>query len=502
LYQLLVCYKMEVPAKMRSHRAVSPGPYTSASSSASVGSCTDTCSEHSTDSTSDPQSIADKVLERAFSSTNHKLPTVAVVDPYTSGATLAAYIEKAGYAVAKVISDPSSDRARSEQSLDWLSPLTIPHATDPSGKDEMALNHTVAQLRAVGDIRAVLAGAEEGVQLADHLAKALSLPGNPLELSSARRNKFDQNEAVRNAGLRAVHQRHVTGVDESLEFFRYLGGRAMILKPLASMKSEDVYLCKTESEVEKAFRLIAGKTNFLNLVNNGALAQEFLDGQEYVVDATSVGGVHKVACVFEIDRQPHLGQFNVMFGARLMDANSELAAKQAVGYALEVLDALGIVNGASHMELRITREGPCLIEVGARPCGDPISPLLDVCLGQNHVQQTVDALLHKPYFDAYPDLPPAPKIGGRQSFIVSHHSGTIEEVTGYKTLAKLPSLRQLKLFKNPGEQLEKTVDQKSQAGFALLWHPDPAILERDYRLIRELERTPGAIFALKPERSG
>jgi len=181
------------------------------------------------------------------------------------------------------------------------------------------------------------------------------------------------------------------------------------------------------------------------------------------------------------------------------DANSEPEAKQAVGYALQVLDALGIVNGASHMELRITEDGPCLIEVGARPCGDPISPLLDVCLGQNHVQQTVDALLHKAYFDAYPDLPPQPKIHGRQSFIVSHHEGEILEVNGYKTLERLPSLRQLKLFKRPGEYLEKTVDQKSQAGFALLWHPDPEILDRDYRLIRELEKTPGALFTLKEE---
>jgi len=412
---------------------------------------------------------------------------------------LAEYVERAGYAVAKVISDPSSDRARSEQSLDWLSPLTIPHASDPSGKDEVFLMQTVEQLRAVGDIKAVMAGAEEGVQLADHLAKALGLPGNPLELSSARRNKFDQMMAVQNAGLRAAKQRHVTAVDECLEFFAALGGGAMILKPLASMKSEDVYLCKTEDEVVTAFKHIAGKKNFLNLVNEGALAQEFLDGQEYVVDATSIGGSHKVACVFEIDRQPHLGQFNVMFGARLMDANSEPPAKQAVDYALQVLDALGIRNGASHMELRITEDGPCLIEVGARPCGDPISPLLNVCLGQNHVQQTVDALLHKPHFDNYPDLPPTPKIGGRQSFIVSHHSGMILDVPGYKVLSKLPSMRQLKLFKEAGEQLEQTVDQKSQAGFALLWHPDPKILERDYQLIRELERTPGALFTLKEE---
>merc|ERR1719433_2569765 len=120
------------------------------------------------------------------------------------------------------------------------------------------------------------------------------------------------------------------------------------------MKSEDVYLCASQAEVEAAFEVIAGKRNFLNLDNEGALAQEYLDGEEYVVDVTSLGGTHKVAFCWFIDRRRHLGQFNVMFGARLLDYHNDPVAKVIVPYALGVLDALEIKNGASHMELKVT----------------------------------------------------------------------------------------------------------------------------------------------------
>merc|ERR1719336_2291634 len=116
------------------------------------------------------------------------------------------------------------------------------------------------------------------------------------------------------------------------------------------MKSEDVFLCKTEEEVVKAIQTVVGKRNFLNLENDGALIQEYLDGEEYVVDATSVRGKHKVACCWAIDRGCHQGQFNVMFGARLMDCHKEPIAKTIIDYALRVLDALEIRTGASHME--------------------------------------------------------------------------------------------------------------------------------------------------------
>merc|ERR1719433_1656302 len=110
------------------------------------------------------------------------------------------------------------------------------------------------------------------------------------------------------------------------------------------MKSEDVYLCASQAEVEAAFQRIAGKRNFLNVLNEGALAQEYLDGEEYVVDAVTCDGDHKVNALFHIDRATANGQFNVMYGARLMQP-TEAASSAIVPYARDVLTAMGVQNG-------------------------------------------------------------------------------------------------------------------------------------------------------------
>merc|ERR1719433_192093 len=425
-------------------------------------------------------------------------PAVVVVDPYTSGATLAQYVADNGYTVISLLSDPTSNRAKSALKMNQLIGEILPHSGSPDGDDPKSLARTVEKLRARGgEIRAVVAGAEEGVELADRVSHALGLPHNVLDLVSARRNKWDMMEATRAHGVRAAAQKHVFSTEEALSFSKSIPGW-VVLKPLASMKSEDVFLCKTSDEVVQAFENIAGKRNFLNVVNEGALAQEYLDGNEYVVDAVSLDGRHKVNCLFSIDRGYANGQFNVMFGARLMDANSELdgaIAKKITAYASDVLDALGVRNGASHMELKVTTSGEaCLIEMGARPCGDPVSPLLDACIHQNQLQQTIDALLHPHFFKSfYHDLPPSSRLQGRQCFVVSQFEGKLKRINE-DALRRLPSVKAVNMFVSVGDVIEKTVDQRTQAGYMLMWHPDPEVLERDYKKVREMELTPGALF--------
>ena len=52
------------------------------------------------------------------------------------------------------------------------------------------------------NVRAVFAGAETGVELADQLSEVMNLRTNGTAHSEERRNKFAMGEAVRNAGIR------------------------------------------------------------------------------------------------------------------------------------------------------------------------------------------------------------------------------------------------------------------------------------------------------------
>lgn len=225
------------------------------------------------------------------------------------------------------------------------------------------------------NVLAVIPGAETGVELADELSARLNLRTNGTEGSIARRNKYFMGEKVRKAGVRAVQQARCTTIAEVKEFISKLEDpqNKCVVKPVQSAGSDDVFLCDGVDEAITAFERIYGTKNGLGLDNDCVLVQEFLQGKEYVVDKVSRDGVHKLVGIWQYEKRKVNGANFVYFGMRLKPADTELA-QVMVKYADEVLDALGIMQGPSHMEVMVNtiQEGdkvvykPCLVEVGAR----------------------------------------------------------------------------------------------------------------------------------------
>lgn len=251
-------------------------------------------------------------------------------------------------------------------------------------------------------IIAVIPGAETGVELADQLSSRLGLRTNGTEQSLARRNKYIMGESVRKAGVRAVKQAFCTNIEQMLVFLDSIdihqdGKLRCVCKPVQSAGTDDVFLCQSKDEAIAAFNKILGKVNGIGLLNDSVLVQEYLQGKEYVVDKVSRDGLHKLVAIWEYDKRPCNGANFVYFGMRLKPSTTEMA-KILVAYADKVLDAVGIVNGPSHMEVMVNtihdingevRYEPCLVEVGARCHGGEGTWLsfATECVGYNQVSE-------------------------------------------------------------------------------------------------------------------
>ena len=244
---------------------------------------------------------------------------------------------------------------------------TIQH-NDQLSDQNSAINETVSSLKGLPfNIVAVIAGAETGVELADSISYRMGLRSNGEEGSLARRNKYHMGEAVRRAGVRAVKQASCTSIDQVTDFLKSLTAVPFkcVVKPVQSAGTDDVFLCDTKEDAITAFNRILGKRNGLGLLNESVLVQEFLVGKEYVIDKVSRNGVHKLVAIWEYDKRNVNGANFVYFGMRLMRSDTE-KAQQMVAYADLVLNALGINEGPSHMEVMYCSDGPCLVEVGSR----------------------------------------------------------------------------------------------------------------------------------------
>lgn len=270
---------------------------------------------------------------------------VVVVDPFSTGAVVAHQLMQRGYECICVY----SDRLENIEHVASLIPegLTLSFtATIPYEGDIKALVSAIQSASGPEKrIDAVLPGAELGVLLADAITDALNLRRNRMEHSPARRDKYLMGETLREAGIRSVKQVKAETWSQAQAFIQSEFGSEsiqIVLKPLESAGTEDVILCSSMEQAKTTFASIFGKINGLGIENRAVLVQEFLEGNEYVIDTVSLDGTHKVTAIWKYDKRRVNDAAFVYFGLSLIPATGNI--NDLIEYQFQVL-------GTSHETL-------------------------------------------------------------------------------------------------------------------------------------------------------
>lgn len=330
---------------------------------------------------------------------------VAVVDPFSTGAVLAAELTKLGYSVVAVYSAKLENLANLQNLVPQGLVLSF-DAVVPFDDNPYVMINSIMSVKNK-KLVAILAGAETGVEVADTLSELMNLKSNGTALTEARRNKYVMGETVRGAGIRAVKQLRSAVWSEIENWIQGWNPQPfeVIVKPMDSAGSDDVTLCRNVGEVKHAFEKIIGKVNGLGIVNKAVLVQEYLDGPEYVIDMVSCDGVHKAVAIYEYDRRVANGAGFVCFGQNLLIADDPRFA-EIITYQKQVITALGIRHGPTHGEVKWCRGEPVLVEVGARCHGaeGTWKQVADYVYGYNQVQVTIDSYFHPEKFMDVPEM--------------------------------------------------------------------------------------------------
>eukprot|EP01031_Cornospumella_fuschlensis_P040026 gene40026-48765_t len=426
-------------------------------------------------------------------------PLVAVVDPFSTGAVVAADLYKEGYRVVAVYS------AKLEQlaNLQSLVPAGLTVVFEHVVGFEDDIDVMVTKLREF-NLAALLAGTETGVELADMLSERLNLRTNGTALSEARRNKYVMGETVRAAGIRAVKQLKASSWGEIESWLREWNPNPfkVIVKPMDSAGSDGVTLCHSFDEVHMAFDKLVGAVNGLGLVNRAVLVQEYLEGDEYVIDTVSRDGVHKVVAIWIYDRRAANGAGFVLFGQKLLTIDDE-HCREMVEYQKKVITALGIRNGPTHGEVKWCRGEPVLVEVGARCHGGEglWQVVADRVYGYNQVQSSIDSYLHPDRFAGLPSEPSTRNAEGRIAYLVVPRDGLFLELDPVllEEIQQLSSFVKLDLFAKSGTFIKKTIDCFTFGGSVRLAHEDARQLQNDYERVHHMTAA-GGLFIFGDER--
>ena len=335
----------------------------------------------------------------------------------------------------------------------------------------------------------VLPGSEAGVGLATRLASDLGLKGNPIENIDAMTLKHKMQEKIAEAGLRHIRGQVVSSVEEAVEYYEKEGLEEVVVKPVLSAGSVGVRICHDKDGMINSLNEVFNEPNLYGDRITEMVVQEYIKGEEYVVNTVSCNGDHRVTTIWKYHKIQTNEGGNVYDSVHFVH-NLGLGEAEIVEYAYDVADALGIKYGPVHGEYMVDENGPVLIEVNCRPAGGSMdAEYLDRISGQHETDSILDSYLNPDNFHyqrgrgyklyAY---------GCLKSFIVP--KDRLVESSPMNHISKqLESYHKISNALIDGSRFfKKTQDFETGGGVVYLVHEDGFVLQNDLEFLRSVEK--------------
>lgn len=219
-----------------------------------------------------------------------------------------------------------------------------------------------------------------------YVAERMKLNANSYDSACKANNKFQMRKVLEKAGVPCPKYYCVTNTSENEKL---VWNFPLIVKP--SDRSGSLGVAK----IENLHELNEAIEKAIDLSFKGeAMVEEFIDGREISVELISYHGKHYPLQITDkvTTEAPHFVELEHHQPAEL----SRDDFKKIYSITEKSLDALGLSEGASHSEFKITKEGKVVVmEIGGRMGGDFIgSNLVQLSTGYDFVKGVIDVALN------------------------------------------------------------------------------------------------------------
>ncbi|ASS74134.1 hypothetical protein CIG75_03440 [Tumebacillus algifaecis] len=311
-----------------------------------------------------------------------------------------------------------------------------------------ALKQTIEANVAIEEICGFATTSEFYLEAVATLATDYGLPGNPPEAMRTARNKSLTRQALDQAGVGQPRFAIVKGQSD-LEQALASVPVPCVVKPADDSGSNDVLLCNTLEEVEQhTLKILAVTTNMRGQATaQTVLIEEYVDAPEYSVEMFTWEG--KTTCIGITEKSltgfPYFVESRHIFPAKLApEVEAEIRATVS-----KALAAVGVKNGATHTELKLTEEGAKIIEINARLAGGMIPELIRLATGVDMLEQQIRCSVDGPK-----DLVVAYQGHAGIKFIMAPEEGVLREISGVETAQNSAGVQQVIVTGKPGQAVQ------------------------------------------------
>lgn len=297
------------------------------------------------------------------------------------------------------------------------------------------------------------------------VAKELELEGVTEETALAATDKGIMRQRLQEFGVPVPAFYKVNTRDEYYQAINKLGVKC-IVKPADNSGSRGVDLLSNledSQEIEKAYHYSKSFSR-----NGTIVVEEYMEGPEVSVETLSLAG--KCHVIQITDKLTTGAPYFVEMGHNQPSLLPKNIQQQIEKVAKMAVKALGIQNGPSHTEIKVTSEGPKIVEIGARLGGDNITThLVPLSTGVDMVEACIRIALGE-----IPDLESKfAKASAVRYFDLS--SGLIEKIDGVEEAEQLEGIKQISIVHGIGENSVEIKSSVDRVGFVIAQAEEPQI---------------------------
>lgn len=290
------------------------------------------------------------------------------------------------------------------------------------------------------------------------VAKEMGLQGISEDTALKATNKILMRETLKEHNIQGPRFYRVKIYDDYLKALKNFNGK-IIVKPADNSGSRGVILIENFfnlSSLENAFNYSKKHSK-----DGEIIIEEYMEGTEVSVEALSINGVVNIIAITDkiTTGAPNFVEMGHSQPSFLSDEIKDKISKVAI----LGIKALGIENGPSHTEIIVTKEGPKIVEIGARLGGDNITThLVPLSTGIDMVECCIKmALGEKPNFERK-------YFKGSAIRYFKSNIGKIISISNVEEVKqKFPDIQQITLMKNIGDNINIVNSSSDRIGFVI-----------------------------------
>lgn len=229
-----------------------------------------------------------------------------------------------------------------------------------------------------------------------------------------------------------------------------------ISKPTDNSGSRGVMLIHNETELREAIEYSSS-----NGRSGSVIVEEYMQGPEVSVEIITIDGEPNVLQVTDklTTGAPHFVEMGHSQPSRLGEDN----LTKIRDLAKRAVKAVGVDNGPAHVEIILTKDGPKMVELGARMGGDCITThLVPLSTGIDMIEATIKIACGEK-----PDINPKFEKASTIRFIEAP-LGTITAIDGVEVAEKIDEVKEISLTKHIGDKVGEIGSSTDRVGFVIV----------------------------------